>query len=143
MPPVRVRRAGTLTAPEREKISRGLARGDSIRVIAGLLGRPASTVSREIARDKGHRKYRAVDAEDRAWDRGPHSGLGAFAGGELDQLGDVGLDEPFTEGILQRCADALFGGVVGGLPVGRQAREPVAGDRYWLSVPGRAFLRHR
>lgn len=69
VPPPRRRRAGTLTLLEREEISRGLARGESIRQIARGLGRPASTVSREINRNRGGRKYRAVDADDRAWRR--------------------------------------------------------------------------
>ena len=69
VPPPRRRRAGTLTLLEREEISRGLARGDSMRRIARTLGRPASTVSREINRNRGRRKYRAVDADDRAWRR--------------------------------------------------------------------------
>jgi IS30 family transposase len=37
-----------------------------VRQIARTLGRAASTVSREIARNRGRRKYRAVDADDRA-----------------------------------------------------------------------------
>ncbi|MFI6850678.1 IS30 family transposase, partial [Kitasatospora sp. NPDC050467] len=69
VPPVRQRRPGQLTLHERESISRGLARGDSIREIARTLGRAPSTVSREITRNKGGARYRAVDAEDRAWDR--------------------------------------------------------------------------
>ncbi|ALE84063.1 IS30 family transposase [Pseudonocardia sp. HH130629-09] len=69
VPPSRRRRPGTLTAAEREEISRGLAQYRSIRAIAAGLGRPASTVSREVARNKGRRAYRAVDAEDRAWRR--------------------------------------------------------------------------
>ncbi len=69
VPAPRVRRAGALTLAEREEISRGLARGDSVRQIARRLGRPPSTVSREIARNKGVARYRAVDAEDRAWQR--------------------------------------------------------------------------
>ncbi|MDH6122382.1 DNA-binding CsgD family transcriptional regulator [Kitasatospora sp. GAS204A] len=69
IPPVRQRRDGQLTLAERESISRGLARGDSMREIARCLGRAVSTVSREIARDKGPARYRAVDAEDRTWDR--------------------------------------------------------------------------
>ena len=63
------RRSGTLTLQDREEISRGLARGDSLRQIARTLGRAASTVSREILRNKGRRRYRAVDADDRAWRR--------------------------------------------------------------------------
>lgn len=69
VPPPRSRREGFLTAAERETISRGLARGDSLRKIARGLGRAASTVSREVARNKGRNRYRAIDAEDRAWDR--------------------------------------------------------------------------
>lgn len=69
VPRVRRRRSCHLTPAEREQISRGLARGDSMREIARTLGRAPSTISREIARNKGPRHYRAVDAEDRARDR--------------------------------------------------------------------------
>jgi IS30 family transposase len=69
VPPPRTRRTGTLALPEREEISRGLARGDSMRQIARLLRRAASTISREIGRNRGRRRYRAVDADDRAWRR--------------------------------------------------------------------------
>ncbi|WP_441247947.1 IS30 family transposase [Kitasatospora sp. McL0602] len=69
VPAVRSRRPGFLSDGERESISRGLARGDSMRAIARSLGRAASTISREIARNKGPRHYRALDAEDRAWER--------------------------------------------------------------------------
>jgi IS30 family transposase len=33
------------------------------------LGRATSTISREVAANKGRRRYRAVDADDRAWRR--------------------------------------------------------------------------
>jgi transposase, IS30 family len=69
VPPPRRRRPGSLTLAEREEISRGLARGDSLRRIAHGLGRAPSTVSREIARSRGMRRYRAIDADDRAWRR--------------------------------------------------------------------------
>jgi IS30 family transposase len=69
VPAPRSRRVQYLSAAEREEISRGLARGESVRAIARALGRAPSTVSREIARNRGARKYRAVDAEDRAWRR--------------------------------------------------------------------------
>ena len=52
-----------LTAAEREEISRGLAAGESLRCIAGRLARPASTISREVARNGGRRQYRAARAE--------------------------------------------------------------------------------
>ncbi len=67
-PPQR-RRPGCLTLSEREEISRGLAAGESYRVIGARLNRPASTVSREVARNRGRCGYRAIDAEDRAWRR--------------------------------------------------------------------------
>lgn len=63
------RRPGCLNLIEREEISRGLAAGLSYRPIGERLGRAASTISREVARNKGRRKYRAVDADDRAWRR--------------------------------------------------------------------------
>ena len=47
----------------------GEGRGDSLRQIARQLGRPALVISREVARNKGCERYRAADADDRAWDR--------------------------------------------------------------------------
>lgn len=65
----RHRAEAALVSDEREQISRGLAAEHSIRRIARELDRPASTVSREIARNGGRRHYRAVFAEKRAWRR--------------------------------------------------------------------------
>ena len=62
-PSARIRRAGCLSFDDRETISRCLARGNSIRSIGRTLGRPASTISREIARNGGLIKYRASHAE--------------------------------------------------------------------------------
>ena len=62
-------RPGTLTVADREEISRGLAAGESFRGIGRRLGRPASTISREVAKNRGPHRYRAVDAADRAWRR--------------------------------------------------------------------------
>jgi hypothetical protein len=42
-----------VTFAEREHISRGLAAHQSIRALARELGRPASTISREVARHGG------------------------------------------------------------------------------------------
>ena len=61
-----------LSLAEREEIALGLARGESCRVIGARIGRPASTVSREVARNgprgwpDGPREYRAVLAQARA-----------------------------------------------------------------------------
>ena len=49
-PTPRRRSVRHLTATEREEVSRGIAAGLSARAIAALIGRSASTVSREIAR---------------------------------------------------------------------------------------------
>lgn len=65
----RKRGACTLTSAEREQISRGLAAEQSIREIARELDRPASTVSREVARNGGRTHYRAVTADAQAWRR--------------------------------------------------------------------------
>jgi IS30 family transposase len=54
---------------EREEISRGVAAGLSLRLIASELGRAASTVSREIRRNGGRRRYRANKADEAAWER--------------------------------------------------------------------------
>jgi IS30 family transposase len=62
------RAARSLTAVEREEISRGVAAGDSGRAIAKRLGRASSTVSRELARNGGRSRYRAQRA-DAAADR--------------------------------------------------------------------------
>src|SRR3954452_20409967 len=58
-----------LTLSEREEISRGIAVHRSARSMAGLLGRSASTVSREISRNGGYDGYRAALADDTAWAR--------------------------------------------------------------------------
>ena len=67
--PPRRRTTRALTSAEREQISRGLAAGRGIRDIARELQRPASTISREVARNGGRTRYRAVDADARAWRR--------------------------------------------------------------------------
>lgn len=67
-PPVRNRSRLVLTLAEREEISRGLVAGLSMRAIGQALGRAASTISREIARNGGRKSYRATTADKRAWD---------------------------------------------------------------------------
>lgn len=68
-PTDRSRSAKHLTFHEREQISRGLATNKSLRAIAKELGRPPSTISREVARNNGAIRYRAVDADEKAWAR--------------------------------------------------------------------------
>ena len=67
-PAARRRSPLTLTLTEREDISRGIASGSSIRMIAKGLQRAVSTVSREVARHGGRPQYRASEADHQAWE---------------------------------------------------------------------------
>ncbi|MFH8612147.1 MarR family transcriptional regulator [Streptomyces sp. NPDC018029] len=61
---------GRLTAEERKDIEAGLAEGLTYAAIARRLGRPTSTVSREVARNNGPGGYRAEHADRaEAWRR--------------------------------------------------------------------------
>ena len=68
-PRARCRSARALTLAEREEISRGIASGQSLRSIARVLNRSPSTLSREIQRNGGQARYRASEADERAWER--------------------------------------------------------------------------
>jgi IS30 family transposase len=68
-PPQRRRSRLALTLAEREEISRGVVAGRSIRSIAASLGRAPSSVSRELRRNGGRRRYRANKADKAAWER--------------------------------------------------------------------------
>ena len=68
-PPPRQRSRLALTLAEREEISRGLACRLSLGAIATQLGRSPSTISRELHRNGGATGYRAVKADQAAWDR--------------------------------------------------------------------------
>ena len=68
-PAERIRSDRVLSLQEREEISRGLAAGQSLRRIADRLGRAPSTVSREVARNGGRQRYRACEADRRAFRR--------------------------------------------------------------------------
>jgi transposase, IS30 family len=69
-PASRRRAVAALRLAEREEISRGIAVGRSLRQIAHDLKRSPSTVSREISRNGGSLRYRANQADRRAWQRG-------------------------------------------------------------------------
>lgn len=68
-PTSRRRRDRHLSSREREEIFRGIAAGPTTRAIAVGMGRSASTVSPEIARNGGRSAYRAWDADAAAWQR--------------------------------------------------------------------------
>ena len=68
-PAPRSRSSRCLSLSEREEISRGIAQGQSIRIIATSLDRAPSTISREINRNGGLNQYRASQADKATWDR--------------------------------------------------------------------------
>jgi IS30 family transposase len=68
-PPSRRRRPNALTLEEREEISRGIVAGYSLHAISISLARSVSTLSREVARNGGRSRYRAAEAETKAWRR--------------------------------------------------------------------------
>ena len=69
MPPKPPRRpAAALSLAQREEISRGLAAGEPVRLIAARVGVHRSTIYREIARGGGREHYRALLAEQAAVD---------------------------------------------------------------------------
>ena len=68
-PRPRRRAPNRLSLVEREDIAAGLAAGRSIRAIAEELGRAPSTVSREVERNGGRKKYRPSQADKAAWRR--------------------------------------------------------------------------
>jgi len=65
-PAHRKRNARHLTLSEREEIRVALSAKISLRAIARMLNRSPSTISREVARNRGRRYYKAVDADNRA-----------------------------------------------------------------------------
>ena len=79
-PPKRRRSRLALSLSEREDISRSIATGSSMRMIATQLGRSPSTISREINRNGGYDQYRAAEAEQAAWDRALRPKLCKLAG---------------------------------------------------------------
>ena len=68
-PAPRHRSSRCLSLSEREDISRGIAKDQSIRSIATSLNRAPSTISREIKRNGGLNQYRANQADKATWDR--------------------------------------------------------------------------
>src|SRR5262245_3460582 len=68
-PRLRRRSRLALTTTDREEISRALARHESLRMIAERLRRAPSTISRELRRNGGRGRYRAMLADRSAWRR--------------------------------------------------------------------------
>src|SRR3989338_4826721 len=58
-----------LTGSEREEVSRGLARGETLSAVARRLGRTPSAIAREVNRNSGVSGYRVFSAGRRAMER--------------------------------------------------------------------------
>jgi len=72
-----------LSVAEREEIALGLAREESLRSIAGRLGRSPSTISREVGRNsRGRRQYRALAAQGHAQHRAARPKTAKLAGND-------------------------------------------------------------
>jgi transposase, IS30 family len=70
-----------LSVAEREEIAVGLAAGESLRSVAGRLGRAPSTVSREVRRNsRGRGYYRALAAQGQAQRRAARPKTAKLAG---------------------------------------------------------------
>ncbi|MFI7641545.1 helix-turn-helix domain-containing protein [Nonomuraea sp. NPDC049400] len=99
---------GHLTYEDRRKIAEGLAEGLTYAEIARRLGRPRSTVGREIARNGGPHGYRATRAQQAAgWRarRRPHPPSSAPA------TADAGGRDPQAVRELEEKLTARFGGI--------------------------------
>jgi transposase, IS30 family len=69
-----------LSVAEREEIAVGLAAGESLRRVAARLGRPVSTVSREVRRNGMRGRYRALAAQAQAQERARRPKTAKLAG---------------------------------------------------------------
>ena len=106
---------GRLTLAEREEISLGLRRGDTLSAIAAELERSVSTVSREVAANGGRGDYRAWRAHDRAHQRSrrpktaklAHPQLAAQVTRVADQVVVSPRDRPAVAARVPRRSDDM------------------------------------
>lgn len=93
---------GRLTHEDRTRIAEGLAEGLSYTEIATRLGRPVSTVTREVARNGGPAGYRADEAQHATRGRARRRAAPARdAAGGRDSEAVRELAEQFTESLAQ------------------------------------------
>ncbi|MDX6677937.1 MAG: hypothetical protein QOE31_1989, partial [Solirubrobacteraceae bacterium] len=98
-----------LSLCEREQISRGLAAGLTLRQIGRDLGRPGSTISREVAANGGRERYRALRAERRAVGCAARPKPGKLSGSpRLRAAVQQGLDERWSPQQISARLQAEF-----------------------------------
>ncbi len=124
-----------LSVAEREEIALGRARGESFRAIGARLGRPASTISREVARNGGRGVYRALAAQAQADARAARPKTAKLAANvELRDLVQARLGKRWSPEQVSAWLKAQFPG---------RAEMQVSHETIYQSiyVPGRGALR--
>jgi Helix-turn-helix domain len=147
-PTPRRRSVRHLTATEREEVSRGIAAGLSARAIAALIGRSASTVSREIARSGGRDAYRAQTVPARV-EPGAACRCAGPTGGRLVSRADRRVASPRTSHRSHAApslrplgeAPAQGAGLARSWPVAEHGLDPGSSCRRDRAVRGRALGR--
>jgi IS30 family transposase len=100
-----------LSLADREEIAVGLAREESYREIGARIGRPASTVSREVARNGPRERYRALRAQALAEQRARRPKRAKLAGsGELRALVQAKLARRWSPEQVSAWLRAEFAG---------------------------------
>jgi transposase, IS30 family len=120
---------------EREEIALGVAEGRSLRQIAAGLGRPPSTVSREVARNGVRGRYRALAAQAQADFRARRPKIAKLAGNDrLREWVQARLEERWSPEQVSVMLEAEFPGD----PQMRVSHETIYQSIY---VQGRGALR--
>jgi transposase, IS30 family len=124
-----------LSVAEREEIAVGVAAGEPLRVIAGRLGRSASTVSREVRRNGSRRGYRALAAQAQAEARARRPKTARLAGNpRLRELVQAMLEQRWSPEQISVMLKRQFPGE----PEMRVSHETIYQSIY---VQGRGALR--
>jgi IS30 family transposase len=99
-----------LSVAEREEIAVGLAAGESLRQVAARLGRPVSTVSREVRRNGMRGRYRALAAQAQAQERARRPKTAKLAGNaQLRGWVQARLEERWSPEQISVMGRAEFG----------------------------------
>ena len=124
-----------LSLADREEIMVGLAREESYRVIGARIGRPASTISREVQRNGPRRRYRALRAQALAEERARRPKTAKLAGNaELRDWVQARLGRNWSPEQIS----AALAGEFGDRPEMRVSHETIYQSIY---VQGRGALR--